>query len=241
VDQTIGARDDIMLYLISCGMPEKRSFKIMESVRKGKGLPDGAEEEMKAAGVPDWYIGSCKKIKYLFPKAHAVAYCMMAFRIAWFKVYHPLAFYAAYFYRRSQKGGFDANLMTGGLESILANIDEIDNNENATAKDEDLLTTMEVVYEFYLRGFEFAPISIYDSHATKFLIKDGKILPPFVAISGLGESAAWDLMHGREGKTFLSIEEVSLACPKVSKTHMQMLKEAGAFGDLPDTSQVSFF
>jgi DNA polymerase-3 subunit alpha (Gram-positive type) len=156
-------------------------------------------------------------------------------------VYHPLAFYAAYFYRRSQKGGFDANLMTGGLESILANIDEIDNNENATAKDEDLLTTMEVVYEFYLRGFEFAPISIYDSHATKFLIKDGKILPPFVAISGLGESAAWDLMHGREGKTFLSIEEVSLACPKVSKTHMQMLKDAGAFGDLPDTSQVSFF
>ena len=241
VDQTIGARDDIMLYLISCGMPDKRAFKIMESVRKGKGLPPGAEEEMVAAGVPEWYIGSCKKIKYLFPKAHAVAYCMMAFRIAWFKVYHPLAFYAAYFYRRSQKGGFDAVLMTGGMEAVLANIDAIDSNEDATAKDEDLLTTLEVVYEFYLRGFEFAPISIYESHATKFLIKDGKILPPFVAISGLGESAAWDLMAGREGKTFLSIEEVSIACPKVSKTHMQMLKEAGAFGDLPDTSQVSFF
>ncbi len=116
-----------------------------------------------------------------------------------------------------------------------------DGNEEATAKDEDLLTTLEVVYEFYLRGFEFAPISIYDSHATKFLIKDGKLLPPFVAISGLGESAAWDLMEGRKGKTFLSIEEVAAACPKVSKTHMQMLKEAGAFGDLPDTSQVSFF
>ena len=241
VDQTIGARDDIMLYLISCGMPDKRAFKIMESVRKGKGLPPGAEEEMVAAGVPDWYIGSCKKIKYLFPKAHAVAYCMMAFRIAWFKVYHPLAFYAAYFYRRSQKGGFDAGLMTGGMESVLANIDAIDNNEDATAKDEDLLTTLEVVYEFYLRGFEFAPIDIYESHATRFLIKDGKILPPFVAISGLGESAAWDLMEGRKGKNFLSIEEVSAACPKVSKTHMQMLKEAGAFGSLPDTSQVSFF
>jgi len=241
VDQTIGARDDIMLYLISCGMPDKRAFKIMESVRKGRGLPPGAEEEMIAAGVPDWYIGSCKKIKYLFPKAHAVAYCMMAFRIAWFKVYHPLAFYAAYFYRRSQKGGFDAVLMTGGLEAVLANIDAIDNNEDATAKDEDLLTTLEVVYEFYLRGFEFAPISLYESHATKFLIKDGKILPPFVAISGLGESAAWDLMEGRKGKTFLSVEEVAAACPKVSKTHMQMLKEAGAFGDLPDTSQVSFF
>ena len=241
VDSTIGCRDDIMIYLISCGMPEKRSFKIMEAVRKGRGLPEGAEEEMVAAGVPDWYIGSCKKIKYLFPKAHAVAYVMMAFRIAWFKVHHPLPFYAAYFYRRSQKGGFDAVLMTGGKEAVMANIDAIDKNEEATAKDEDLLTTLEVVYEFYLRGFEFAPISIYDSHATKFLIKDGKLLPPFVAISGLGESAAWDLMEGRKGKTFLSIEEVAAACPKVSKTHMQMLKEAGAFGDLPDTSQVSFF
>ena len=241
VDGTIGCRDDIMIYLISCGMPEKRSFKIMESVRKGRGLPDGAEEEMVAAGVPDWYIGSCKKIKYLFPKAHAVAYVMMAFRIAWFKVHHPLAFYAAYFYRRSQKGGFDAQLMMGGLDSVVANIEAIDNNENATPKDEDMLITLEVVYEFYLRGLDFAPIDIYKSHATKFLIQDGKILPPFVAISGLGESAAWDIMEGRQGKQFLSIEEFSAACPKVSKTHLQMLKDAGAFGDLPDTSQVSFF
>ena len=131
--------------------------------------------------------------------------------------------------------------MTGGMESVIANIDAIDANEDATAKDEDLLTTLEVVYEFYLRGFEFAPIDIYKSHATKFLIVDGKILPPFVAISGLGESAAWDIMEGREGKEFLSIEEFSAACPKASKTHIQMLKEAGAFGNLPDTSQVSFF
>ena len=241
VDQTIGCRDDIMIYLISCGLKEKRAFKIMEAVRKGKGLPEGAEEEMRAAGVPDWYIGSCKKIKYLFPKAHAVAYVMMAFRIAWFKVNHPLAFYAAYFYRRSQKGGFDAVLMTGGKDMVVANIHAIEANEDATAKDEDLLTTLEVVYEFYLRGFEFASISLYDSHATKFLIKDGKLLPPFVAVSGLGETAAWDLMNGREGKTFLSVEEVAAACPKVSKTHIQMLKEAGAFGDLPDTSQVNLF
>ncbi len=241
VDSTIGCRDDIMTYLISCGMPEKRSFKIMEAVRKGRGLPEGAEEEMREAGVPEWYIGSCKKIKYLFPKAHAVAYVMMAFRIAWFKVHHPLAFYAAYFYRRSQKGGFDAVLMTGGMEAVKANIQAINDNEEATDKDEDLLTTLEVVYEYYLRGFDFLPIDLYESHAIKFLIKDGKILPPFVAISGLGESAAWDLMRGREGKNFLSIEEVAAACPKVSKTHMQMLKQAGAFGDLPDTSQVSLF
>ena len=241
VDQTIGCRDDIMIYLISCGLPEKRAFKIMEAVRKGRGLPDGAEEEMKAAGVPDWYIGSCKKIQYLFPKAHAVAYVMMAFRIAWFKVNYPLAFYSAYFYRRSQKGGFDSLLMTGGMDMVVANIRAIESNEDATAKDEDMLTTLEVVYEFYLRGFEFAPISLYHSHATKFLIHEGKLLPPFVAVSGLGETAAWDLMNGREGKNFLSIEEVALACPKVSKTHMQMLKEAGAFGDLPETSQVNLF
>ena len=241
VDGTIGCRDDIMIYLISCGLPEKRAFKIMESVRKGRGLPDGAEQEMIDAGVPDWYIGSCKKIKYLFPKAHAVAYVMMAFRIAWFKVYHPLAFYSAYFYRRSQKGGFDAILMTQGMDAVLANIGAIENNENATDKDEDLLTTLEVAYEYYLRGFEFLPIDIYKSHATKFLIVDGKLLPPFVSISGLGENAAWDLMRGREGKQFLSIEEIAAACPKVSKTHIQMLKDAGAFGDLPETSQVSLF
>ena len=241
VDGTIGCRDDIMIYLISCGMPEKRAFKIMESVRKGRGLPDGAEDEMRTAGVPDWYIGSCKKIKYLFPKAHAVAYVMMAFRIAWFKVYHPLAFYAAYFYRRSQKGGFDAVMMTNGLDSVKANIEAIDGNENATDKDEDLLTTLEVAYEFYLRGFEFLPIDLYRSEATRFVIEDGKLRPPFVAISGLGENAALDLVRGRSGKHFLSIEEVAAACPKVSKTHIQMLKEAGAFGDMPDTSQVSLF
>ena len=222
-------------------MPDKRAFKIMESVRKGKGLPPGAEEEMVAAGVPGWYIGSCKKIKYLFPKAHAVAYCMMAFRIAWFKVYHPLAFYAAYFYRRSQKGGFDAVLMTQGMDAVMANIKAIDGNEDATDKDEDMLITLEVAYEYYLRGFEFLPIDLYKSEAKKFVIEDGKLRPPFVAISGLGESAAEDLVEGRKGQQFLSIEEVALACPKVSKTHIQMLKEAGAFGSLPDTSQVSLF
>ena len=241
VDQAIGCRDDIMLYLISCGMPEKRSFKIMESVRKGKGLPEGAEAEMVAAGVPAWYIESCKKIEYLFPRAHAVAYVMMAFRIAWFKVYYPLAFYSAYFYRRSQKGGFDALLMTHGMDTVRQNIDAISGNEDATDKDADLLTTLEVAYEYYLRGFEFLPIDLFKSHATKFLVEDGKLRPPFVSISGLGETAAWDLMEGRKGKQFLSIEEIALACPKVSKTNIQMLKEAGAFGNLPDTSQVSLF
>ena len=238
---TIGCRDDIMLYLIKCGMPEKRSFKIMESVRKGRGLPEGAEEEMLKAGVPEWYIGSCKKVKYLFPKAHAVAYVMMAFRIAWFKVHEPLAFYAAYFYRRSQKDGFDAAMMTGGMEAVKAKIKEIDNNPDATDKEGDLLTTLEVCYEFYLRGFQFAPIDIYESDALRFLIKDGKLLPPFVSVAGLGETAALDIVEGRKGKEFISIEEFAAACPKVSKTHIENLKAAGAFGCLPDTSQVTLF
>ena len=241
VGQAIGCRDDIMLYLIKCGMPEKRAFKIMEAVRKGRGLPEGAEQEMIDHGVPDWYIGSCKKIQYLFPKAHAAAYVMMAFRIAWFKVHHPLAFYAAYFYRRSQKDGFDAVMMTHGMETVKAHIKAISSNPDRTAKDDDLLTTLEVCYEFYLRGFEFADISLYESHAIRFVIKDGKLLPPFVAVSGLGESAAWDICNGREGKQFVSIEEFSAACPKVSKTHIEKLKEAGAFGDLPQTSQITLF
>ena len=241
VNDAIGCRDDIMLYLIKCGMPEKRSFKIMEAVRKGRGLPEGAEEEMIAAGVPDWYIGSCKKIKYLFPKAHATAYVMMAFRIAWFKVHEPLAFYAAYFYRRSQKDGFDAGMMCHGIETVKENLTAIKAKEDATAKDDDLFTTLELCYEFYLRGFSFAPIDLYKSHATKFLIEDGKLLPPFVAISGLGETAAWDIMEGREGKSFLSIEEFSSACPKVSKTHIEELKTAGAFGNMPETSQITLF
>ena len=241
VGQAIGCRDDIMNYLISCGMPDKRSFKIMEAVRKGRGLPDGAEEEMKAAGVPDWYIGSCKKIKYLFPKAHAAAYVMMAFRIAWFKVHEPLAFYAAYFYRRSQKGGFDAEMMCQGKEKTLETLKALQAAENRTDKDDQLLTTLEVVYEFYLRGFEFLPVSIYASDALKFIPKDGKLLPPFVAISGLGENAAKDIAEGRKGKKFISIEEFSAACPKVSQAHVDALQAAGAFGKLPRTSQVSLF
>ena len=241
VNDAIGCRDDIMLYLIKCGMPEKRSFKIMEAVRKGRGLPDGAEEEMKAAGVPEWYIGSCKKIKYLFPKAHATAYVMMAFRIAWFKVHEPLAFYAAYFYRRSQKGGFDEGMMCHGIELVKKKLQEIKEDEDSSAKDDDLFTTLEVCYEFYLRGFTFAPIDIYHSHATKFQIEAGQLRPPFVAVAGLGETAAWDLMNAREGREFLSVEEFADACPKVSKTLIDQLQSAGAFGDLPLTSQLTRF
>ena len=246
VNQTVGCRDDIMLYLISRGMDAKLSFKIMESVRKGKvkrgGFQDGWVETMQEHGVPEWYITSLSKIAYLFPKAHAVAYVMMAFRIAWFKVHEPLAFYSAYFYRRSQKDSFDADMMTRGLDYTRRKINELRNKPTLTAKEEDLLVTMEAVYEFNLRGFEFAPMSLYESDATKFLIRDGKLLPPFVAISGLGESAAWNLVACRAGgREFVSVEELSAACPKVSQTHLEQLRAMGALGEMPDSSQMSLF
>ena len=243
VKDTIGCRDDIMLYLISMGMEPKRSFKIMEAVRKGRGLPEGAEGEMLDHGVPDWYIESCKKIKYLFPKAHAVAYVMMGFRIAFFKVHYPLQYYSAYFYRRSQKDSFDAAIMMQGLEFVRRKINEIDTKADATAKEQDLRTTLEAVYEFYLRGFEFAPIDLYESDESKFLVVgDKQLRPPFVALSGLGEAAARDLAAAREGgREFISVEELSMACPKLSQAHIEQLKAVGALSSLPDESQMSLF
>ena len=241
VQETIGCRDDIMLYLISCGLPELMSFKIMESVRKGRGLPDGTEEKMIEAGVPEWYITSCKKIKYLFPKAHAVAYVMMAFRIAWFKVHMPLAFYSAYFYRRSQKDAFDAEIMTQGIDICAAKIREISSNPDATAKEQDMLTTLEACYEFYKRGFDFAGIDLYDSDPVKFIIKGNKLIPPFVSVSGVGETASRDLAEHRGDMEFISIEDILDCCPKVSRSNIEQLKKLGALRDLPDSGQITLF
>ncbi|NBI66809.1 PolC-type DNA polymerase III [Pseudoflavonifractor sp. 60] len=242
VNQAIGCRDDIMLFLISKGMDPKRSFKIMEAVRKGRGLPEGAEDEMKAAGVPDWYIGSCKKIAYLFPKAHAVAYVMMAFRIAWFKVHRPLAFYAAYFSIRAK--AFDEAFMCRGMEVCRKKMREIvAKDKDASQVEKDMLTTLEVCYEFYLRGYQFERMDIYRSKAIHFTMDEerGTLRPPFVSVAGLGETAAISLEEQSAGKEFISIEEVSAACPKVSKTHIELLKDAGAFGNLPETSQMDLF
>lgn len=239
VQQVIGARDDIMLYLISMGMNEKLAFKIMEAVRKGKGLKPEWEEEMKGVGVPQWYIDSCNKIKYLFPKAHAVAYVMMAFRIAWFKVHRPLAFYAAYFSIRAK--AFDATVMTVGMDTVKAKMKEIERNKDATAVDKDMLVTLEVCYEFYLRGFHFDTIDLYKSDATRFTVTENGLLPPFTSIPGLGESAARSIAEQREGRTFISVEELSAACPKVSKTHIEQLRSMGALAGLPDTSQITLF
>ena len=169
---------------------------------------------------------------------------MMAFRIAWFKVHEPLAFYAAYFYRRSQKDSFDAEIMTGGTLATRHKINELQNKADRTSKEDDLLVTLEAVYEFNLRGFSFEPIDINRSDATRFIPnpEKGTLLPPFVAISGLGESAAQDLKRCREGgREFVSEEEIAVACPKVSQTHMKQLRDLGAFGSLPETSQMSLF
>ena len=245
VNQCVGCRDDIMLYLISKGMEPKRAFKYMEAVRKGaihkgKPWPEGIVEEMQSLGVPEWYIESCRKIQYLFPKAHAVAYVTMAFRIAYFKVHHPLAYYSCYFYRRSDS--FDAVLMTRGIEPVRQKLKAIKLDPNPTAKDSDTLTTLEAVYEFYMRGFDFGRMDLYRSMATKFVIDGNTLIPPFIAIAGLGETAAADLEACREGgRKFISVEEVMAACPKVSKTHIEQLKELGALGEMPDTSQMSLF
>ena len=243
--ETVGCRDDIMLYLISKGLDPKMSFKIMEKVRKGKvkkgGFDEGWVEAMRDHDVPEWYIESLAKIGYLFPKAHAVAYVMMAFRIAWFKVHRPLAFYAAFFSIRAK--AFDATFMCQGMDVCKAKMREIESKEKPTPVEEDILVTLEVVYEFYLRGFTFEHMDLYRSHAVNFLPDNEKnsLLPPFTSVPGLGETAAWSIMEQRKGKQFISIEEFSAACPKVSKTHIEQLKAAGALDGMPDTSQITLF
>ena len=244
VSDTIGCRDDIMIYLMQQGIDANTAFKAMENVRKkNKQLTDEQVEQMKSHGVPQWYIDSCHKIEYLFPKAHAVAYVLMAFRIAWYKVHWPLAFYSALFYRRSQKDGFDAEMMMGGANKVRAKIREINSNPNATAKEQDLVTTLEMVYEFYMRGYDFAPIDLYKSSAFTFdPVGEKQLRVPFVAVSGLGETAALDLARAREGgRQFVSVEELAAACPKVSSAHIEVLKKLGAFGDMPEESQMTLF
>ena len=241
--QTVGCRDDIMLYLIQMGLDPKMSFKIMEAVRKGKvkkgGFQDGWEEAMREHHVPDWYIESLAKIGYLFPKAHAVAYVMMAFRIAWFKVHYPLAFYATFFSIRAK--AFDAEYCCNGIDKVKKKIDEIMNNKDATAVEQNLMVTLEVCYEFYLRGFHFDTIDIYRSDATNFLITENGLLPPFVSVRGLGETAAQATVEQRKGKTFISVEEFATCCNKLSKTHIEQLKGLGAFSGMAETSQITFF
>lgn len=237
-------RDDIMIYLISRGIEPGVSFKIMESVRKGRGLTPEWEELMLQHDVPDWYIWSCKKIKYMFPKAHACAYVMMAFRIAWFKVYYPLAYYAAYFSIRAT--AIDYEKMCRGKEimvremEILKKRSESKNPEDKLSqKENDELKDMKIVLEMYARGFDFMPIDIFKAKAGRFQVIDGKLMPSLTSIDGLGESAALQIEEGVKQGAFLSREDFKSRC-KVSETVCEKMNDLGLLGSLPKSNQISF-
>lgn len=238
----ICCRDDIMNYLILQGVKPKLAFKTMESVRKGKGLTEEMEAAMLEQNVPDWYIDSCKKIKYMFPKAHAVAYVMMAFRIAWFKVHRPLAFYSAYFSVRAK--GFDASCMIRGDKVCLDKMRELqmkDREKTITAAEKEMMVTLEVCHEFYRRGFTFEPMDVYASDATTFLVTETGLIPPFTSMPGIGEQAALNIVEERGNGNFLSAEELTVRCPKVSKSVIELLDQIGALGSMPKTTQISLF
>ena len=202
MQDAICCRDDIMIYLMKQGLEPNPAFKIMETVRKGKALKDPEQWEkyknmMKENNVPDWYIKSCEKIKYMFPKAHAAAYVTNAFRIAWFKVHEPLAYYTAYFSIRADE--FDSDCMIFGKEKVKNKMKEIDlQGNNATVKDKNMYAILELVLEMYERGFKFLPMDLYKSHSTKFLVEDGQIRPPLNSIPGLGTVAAEGIIKARE-------------------------------------------
>ncbi|MDF2607671.1 MAG: polC [Bacillales bacterium] len=239
LSEVIGCRDDIMVYLIYKGLEPSQAFKIMENVRKGKGLTDEWIEEMKKHNVPDWYINSCQKIKYMFPKAHATAYVLMAVRIAYFKVHYPILFYAAYFSVRADD--FDLEVMNRGSNAIKSKIDEIVNKGlEASPKEKNLLTVLEIALEMCERGFNFKKIDLYKSHASNFLVDGNSLIPPFRAISGLGTSAAESVVTARIDGEFLSKEDL-LKRSKLSKTILEFLDKQGCLNGLPDQNQLSLF
>ena len=239
LSEAICTRDDIMLYLIKQGLPPKPSFKIMESVRKGKGLSEEQETMMREYNVPEWYIDSCKKIKYMFPKAHAAAYVMMAFRIAWFKVHIPKAYYTAFFSIRAD--AFDSDIMCHGVEKVKNKMKEIELMGNsATAKDKDTYQVLEIVLEMYERGLNFLPIDLYKSHATKFIMEEDGIRPPLNSIPGLGTVAAEGIEEAKKEGKFMSIEDMKLKS-KIGKTVVELLDKAGCLKGMSQSNQMSLF
>ena len=246
LQDSICCRDDIMIYLIKQGLPPNPAFKIMETVRKGKALKDPAKWEeyktlMKEHNVPEWYIKSCEKIKYMFPKAHAAAYVTNAFRIAWFKVHQPLAYYAAYFSIRADE--FDSDCMIFGKEKVKNKMKEIDLlGNNATQKDKTMYPVLELVLEMYERGFKFLPIDLYKSHSNKFQIEDGAIRPPLSSIPGLGGVAAesiYNAVQAEHGK-FMSIDDFQIKS-KAGKSVIEMLTKFGCFEGMSKSNQLSLF
>ena len=239
IKDAISTRDDIMNYLILKGLPNKEAFNIMEKVRKGKGVTEERVQLMKDNNVPDWYIESCQRIKYMFPRAHAVAYVMMSYRIAWFKVYYPVPFYAAYF--TTKVADFNSEVVLKGSGAILARIDEIlAKGKNATKKEEDEMTVLEVAYEMYSRGYEFEPINFGVSDGTKFYEHEGRVLLPFMAVSGIGETAAKALADECRIRPFETIEELK-SRTRISNSNIESLKAMGVLEGMPETDQLSMF
>lgn len=245
ISEVIGTRDSIMTYLLHKGVEPKQAFTIMELTRKGKvakgGFPEGVEDMLRAHDVPEWYLDSCKKIKYMFPKAHAVAYLIAAIRLMWFKVYHPAIFYAVYFTVRGADIDYEAAV--GGVrvaKEHLRDNEKIPKDER-TAKDDDALVSLQLVNEMLQRGCQFLPIELGKSYASKYVVEDGKVRLPFTAIRGLGEAAAVALeqatIHGQE---YISVEELQQASG-VAQSVFDKLHEVGALGNLPETSQVDLF
>ena len=239
LSEVISTRDDIMLFLIYAGLDKKRAFKIMERVRKGKGLTEEDIEYMQQFDLPAWYIDSCQKIKYMFPKAHAVAYVMMSFRIAYFKVHYPEAFYATYFTTKAED--FDAHLVTKGKQAVDDKVKELNSLGNdMTAKEKNLLTVLEVVQEMFARGYAFEKVDLYKSDSDKFLIGEKGIIPPLKCLEGVGETAARNIVRERERQKFISIEDL-VNRTKISKTVVEALREHGCLNELPETNQISLF
>lgn len=235
----IGCRDDIMVYLIYKGVDDALAFKIMEFVRKGKGLQEEWVEEMKKHGVPDWYVESCLKIKYMFPKAHASAYVLMAVRIAYFKVHHPMFFYAAYFTVRADD--FDLNTMIKGGTSIKSRIQEIQaKGFDATPKEKNIVTVLELALEMVERGYSFQKADLYRSKASEFIVEGDSLIPPFNALDGVGTNAAISIVKAREGGEFLSKEDLQQRS-KATKTVIENLDLHGCLQGLPDSNQLSLF
>lgn len=238
--ETISTRDSIMIYLINKGVEKKKSFKIMEKVRKGKGLTEEDIADMKASDVPDWYIESCQKIKYMFPKAHAAAYVMMAFRIAYFKINYPEAYYASYFSVRACDD-FDYSCMCQGIDVARDAIREIQaKGQEVTAKDKNKQTVLEIVVEFYARGFKFCPIDLYRSDAKNFLPTEEGLLPPFSSLQGLGVNAAQSIVEGRKDGEFNTLEELKERT-SLGRSLIDLLKENGVLDGIPETNQLCLF
>ena len=234
----ICTRDDIMNYLIAHGGEPSLSFKTMESVRKGRGLTPQMEDAMHANGVPQWYIDSCKKIKYMFPRAHAAAYVMMSFRVAYYKVHYPLAFYSVYFTVRADK--FDIENCMGGADVVLERLNALKAKPKLETADEDQIIILEIVYEMNLRGIEFLPIDLYKSKATRFVIEDGRIRPPFNTIAGLGDNAAQRLEQGAAEGPFISREDL-VKRTKANTAIIEKLDRLGCLESLPESNQISMF